>query len=87
MLSVFSRYTKPMAIPYYNSNISKYITDTTNQIKESYTNTNTTTNEKTNDIIIRYHYKYYKCDCDFSIVHIFSMISCLAGYYLSKYNN
>ena len=42
MLSVFSRYTKPMAIPYYNSNLSKYLTDTTNQIKESYTNTNTT---------------------------------------------
>ena len=83
MLSVFSRYKNPNTNTYYNSNLSKYITDTTNQIKESYANAN----EKTNNIIIRYNYKYYKCDCDFSIVPIFSMISFLAGYYLSKYNN
>ena len=87
MLSVFSRYNNPNTNTYYNSNLSKYLTDTTNQIKESYTTANATVNEKTNNIIIRYHYKYYKCDCDFSIVPIFSMISFLAGYYLAKYNN
>ena len=83
MLSVFSRYTKPRPIPYYNSNISKYITDTTNKLKQSRNKANT------NNIIINVPYRYYKCDCDcdYSIVPIFSMISFLAGYYLSKYNN
>jgi len=78
MLSFFSRYTKPY---YYNTNLSKYIIDTTNKIKESHTNANR------NDIIIHDPYEHPKCDCDYSIVPIFSMISFLAGYYLSKYNN
>ncbi len=81
MLSVFSRYTKPRPIPYYNSNISKYLTDTTNKLKQSRNKANT------NNIIINVLYRYYKCDCDYSIVPFFSMISFLAGYYLSKYNN
>lgn len=81
MLSVFSRYTKPKPIPYYNSNLSKYLTDTTNKLKQSRNKANT------NNIIINVPYRYYKCDCDYSIVPIFSMISFLAGYYLSKYNN
>jgi len=83
MLSFFSRYTKPNT--YYNTNLSKYIIDTTNKIKESHTNIKTNTTE----IIIRDSNKYYKCecDCDYSIIPIFSMISFLAGYYFSKYNN
>jgi hypothetical protein len=82
MLSFFSRYTKPNTY-YYNTNLSRYIIDTTNKIKESYTNTK----PNTYDIIIQDPYEYSKCDCDYSIVPIFSMISFLAGYYLSKYNN
>ena len=79
MLSFFSRYTKPNKNTYYNSNLSKYVFDTTNKLKESYKNND--------DIIIQEPYEYSKCDCDFSIVPLFSMISFLAGYYLSKYNN
>lgn len=79
MLSFFSRYTKPNKNTYYNSNLSKYVFDTTNKVKESYKNND--------DIIIQEPYEYSKCDCDFSIVPLFSMISFLAGYYLAKYNN
>lgn len=84
MLSFFSRYTKPNTNTYYyNSNLSKYVIDTTNKIKESRNNANA------NDIIIRDSNQHYKCECacDYSIVPIFSMISFLAGYYFSKYNN
>ena len=45
--------------------------------------------EHGDQVLINVPYRYYKCDCDcdYSIVPIFSMISFLAGYYLSKYNN
>ena len=74
-MSFFARYKNPNT--YYNTNLSKYVIDTTNKIKESHTNA----------ITIQEPYEYSKCDCDFSIVPLFSMISFLAGYYLAKYNN
>ena len=79
MLSFFSRFKNTISKcnTNYNTNLSKYIVDTTNKIKE----------KQKNDIIFLDHYNDVKCDCDFSIVPIFSMISFLAGYYLSKYNN
>ena len=86
MLSFFYRYTKPNSSTYYyNTNLSKYVIDTTNKVKESYNNSD---KKNTNDIITRDSNQYFKCecDCDYSIVPIFSMISFLAGYYFSKYN-
>lgn len=83
MLSFFSRYTNPNKNTYYNSNLSKYVFDTTNKVKESHTKLKTNTNA----ITIQEPYEILKCNCDFSIVPLFSMISFLAGYYLSKYNN
>lgn len=80
-MSFFARYKNPNT--YYNTNLSKYVIDTTNKIKESQTNTKAITN----DIIIHEPYEYHNCDCDYSIIPIFSMFSFLAGYYLAKYNN
>lgn len=76
-MSFFARYKNPNT--YYNTNLSKYVIDTTNKIKESHTNSKA--------ITIQEPYEYHKCNCDFSIVPIFSMFSFLAGYYLAKYNN
>lgn len=86
MLSFFSRFTNVNNKwnTNYNTNLSKYIIDTTNKIKEK---AKETERMNINDNIIQSHYNDTKCDCDFSIIPIFSMISFLAGYYLSKYNN
>ena len=84
-MSFFSRYKHPNINTnrYYNTNLSKYIIDTTNKIKDS----NKNVKAITNDIIIYEPYEYHKCDCDYSIIPVFSMFSFLAGYYLAKYNN
>ena len=82
-MSFFSRYTKPNKNTYYNSNLSKYVFDTTNKIKDSNKNIKAIRNDITN----LEPYEYPKCDCDYSIIPIFSMFSFLAGYYLAKYNN
>jgi hypothetical protein len=92
MLSFFSRFTNVNNKwnTNYNTNLSKYIIDTTNKIKEKEKEKEKEKDKNSmniNDNIIQYHYNDPKCDCDFSIIPIFSMISFLAGYYLSKYNN
>jgi hypothetical protein len=80
-MSFFARYKNPNT--YYNTNLSKYVIDTANKIKDS----NKNIKAIRNDITIQEPYECHKCDCDFSIVPIFSMFSFLAGYYLAKYNN
>jgi len=81
MLSFFTRHPKlnpkNVIIP-FDTKISKYIIDTTNKIKE---NKSTVENIKLSDNQVS-----HKCDCDCSLLPFFSMISFLAGYFLSKYN-
>ena len=77
MLSFFSR--KPFnskIYPVYDTNLSKHIIDTTNKIKKDY-----------NYSVVPYNtnYKPYTCPSN-SFLPIISMLSFLAGYYLSKYN-
>ena len=75
MLSFFSR--KPFnskIYPVYDTNLSKHIIDTTNKIKKDY-----------NYSVVPYNTNY-KPYSSHSILPIISMLSFLAGYYLSKYN-
>jgi hypothetical protein len=77
MLSFFSRKPFNSKIGYYDTKLSKYVIDTTNKVKKEYpivpyTNNNDLTNINTN-----MH----------SFIPIISMLSFLAGYYLSKYNS
>jgi hypothetical protein len=75
MLSFFSR--KPFnskIYPVYDTNLSKYVTDTTNKIKKDYS-------------VVPYNTNYKPCICPaYDFLPIISMLSFLAGYYFSKYN-
>jgi len=77
MLSFFSRKSFNSKIGYYDTKLSKYVIDTTNKVKRDYhivpyTNNNGLTKTNTN-----MH----------SFIPLISMLSFLAGYYLSKYNS
>ena len=78
MLSFFSRKPFNSKIGYYDTKLSKYVIDTTNKWKKDYqiapytNNSLTNTNTNTNTN---------------SFIPIISMLSFLAGYYLSKYNS
>ncbi len=77
MFSFFSR--KPFnskIYPVYDTNLSKYVIDTTNKIKKNY-----------NYSVVPYNTNYKPCTCPSnSFLPIITMLSFLAGYYLSKYN-
>ena len=75
MLSFFSRKPFNSKMGYYDTKLSKYVIDTTNNVKKEYpivpyTNNNDLTNTNMH-----------------SFIPIISMLSFLAGYYLSKYNS
>jgi hypothetical protein len=73
MLSFFSR--QPASInPLINTNISKYIRDTTKKIQDRQLN---------KGYIIPYK-NSFKNPYNYNIIPLISMISFLAGYYLSK---
>jgi hypothetical protein len=67
MLSFFSRQHPSINPLIYNTNISKYIRDTTKKIQDR-------------EVIIPYKNPY-----NYTIMPLISMISFLAGYYLSKF--
>ena len=83
MLSFFSRKPFNSKIGYYDTKLSKYVIDTTNKVKKEYiivpyTNNNDLIKTKTKtNIYTNMH----------SFIPIISMLSFLAGYYLSKYNS
>jgi len=79
MLSFFSRKPFNSKIGYYETKLSQYVIDTTNKVKKDYpivpyTNNNDLTKTNTNTNM-------------HSFIPIISMLSFLAGYYFSKYNN
>ena len=82
MFSFFSRRTSKLPInlvPYsYDTSLSKYLIDTTNKIKADKDNLIVENIKLSDNQVI------HQCDC--SLLPFFSMISFLAGYYLSKYN-
>lgn len=71
MLSFFSRQHPSINPLIYNTNISKYIRDTTKKIQDR-------------EVIIPYK-NPYKNPYNYTIMPLISMISFLAGYYLSKF--
>ena len=78
MLSFFSR--QPASInPLINTNISKYIRDTTKKIQDR---------ELNKGYIIPFKNSFknpFKNPYNYNIIPLISMISFLAGYYLSKF--
>lgn len=81
MLSFFTRHPKlnlkNVIVP-FDTKISKYIIDTTNKIKADKDNLIVENIKLSDNQVI------HQCDC--SLLPFFSMISFLAGYFLSKYN-
>ena len=71
MLSFFSRQPASINPLIYNTNISKYIRDTTKKIQDR---------ELNKGYIVTYKNPY-----NYTIMPLISMISFLAGYYLSKF--
>lgn len=75
MLSFFSRKPFNSKIGYYDTKLSKYVIDTTNKVKRDY------------QIIPYTNNNGLRQSKTISFIPIISMLSFLAGYYLSKYNS
>ena len=82
MFSFFSRRSSKLpinAMPYYyDTNLSKHILDTTNKIKDR---------KMIANFIPATKYSYSYSQLQYNLIPLISIISFLAGYYLSKYNN
>ena len=87
MLSFFSRrplFYNTIRHTFYDPQLSKYVIDTTNQVKKEYQNVTNTNILK--QPVIENENKKEKERAN-TLLPIFSFLSFLAGYFFSKYNN